>query len=78
MHQKRSVRYVYDLNTIDVLQSGNDFLIVFFGRSVDRNIADQKVLSDAYNIDSLDVAARAADSCGYFTEFSGKVMNSDA
>jgi hypothetical protein len=78
MHQKRSVRDVYYLDPVDIPQRSDNFLIVFFRRSVYGYIADQKIFTDADYIDALDVAAGASDGRRYLTELSRKVMNSDA
>ena len=78
MHQKSPVRNVYDLDAVDIIDGFDDLFVVVFAAGVDRDIANQKILSDADDIDALDVAASFADRCGYFAEFSWFVMNFDA
>ena len=61
-----------------LLTDGTDLLIVRFARGVDRDVADQKILADADDIDALDVAAGLADSRRDLAELTGLVLYLDA
>ena len=71
VHQKRAVRDIYDLDAVDIISGSDDLFVMFFGRGINGNIADKKILADADDIDAFDVAAGTADRGCNFAEFSG-------
>jgi hypothetical protein len=56
------------------LQRINDLFVVDFAAGVDGYVADQEILARADDVDTFDIAARAAYGSCYLTEFSGSVV----
>src|SRR5687768_3438089 len=75
MHQERSVRNVYYLNTIDVADGFYYLFVVSFARGIYRDVADQVILADTYYIDTLNVAAGLPDGSRYLTELARLVVD---
>lgn len=78
MHQKRAVGDVDDLDAVNVTERVDDLFVMRLARGVDGNIAYQKVLADANDIDAFDIAARLADRGGDLAEFSRKIVYSNS
>jgi len=78
VHQKCTIGNIRYLDAVDVVKGFYDLLIVGFAVSVDRYVANEKVLSDTNDIDTLDVAAGLSDRGRYLTEFSWFVLDLNA
>ena len=66
------------LNAVNRFNGVDDLFVVTLARSVDGNVADQKILADAGNIDRFNVAAGTPDGSRDLAEFARTVMNLDS
>src|SRR5436190_900227 len=78
MHQEGAVAHIYDLDAVNVLERRNNFLVLRFARGVDGDVADQKILPDADDIDPLNIATGLADRSRHLTELARLIMDLDA
>ena len=78
MHQKRAVRDVDDLDAVDMIERIDDLFVMCFARGVYGNVTYQKILTDANDIDTLDIAPGLPDRGRDLAEFAGKIVYSNS